>query len=50
MSNKVKTWVLLRGLTREHRHWDDFPEKLQRCFPEAQIISPDLPVMVTMQI
>ena len=43
MSNKVKTWVLLRGLTREHRHWEDFPEKLQQCFPGAQIITPDLP-------
>jgi len=43
MSNKVKTWVLLRGLTREHRHWEDFPEKLQRCFPGTQVITPDLP-------
>jgi len=43
MSNKVKTWVLLRGLTREHRHWEDFPEKLQQCFPGTQIITPDLP-------
>jgi len=43
MSNNVKTWVLIRGLTREHRHWEDFPEKLQRCFPDAKIITPDLP-------
>ena len=43
MSNKVKTWVLLRGLTREHRHWEDFPEILQQCFPGTQIITPDLP-------
>ncbi|MBG7609794.1 MAG: alpha/beta hydrolase [Anaerolineae bacterium] len=43
MSNTVKTWVLLRGLTREHRHWDDFTEKLQRCFPDTKIITPDLP-------
>jgi pimeloyl-ACP methyl ester carboxylesterase len=43
MSNKVKTWVLLRGLTREHRHWEDFPEKLQQHFPGTQIITPDLP-------
>ncbi len=43
MTEKVKTWVLLRGLTREHRHWEDFPAKLQQCFPDAQIITPDLP-------
>lgn len=43
MKNKVKTWVLLRGLTREHRHWEDFPEKLQQCFPASHIITPDLP-------
>ena len=43
MNNKVKTWVLLRGLTREHRHWEGFPEKLQQCFPDSQIITPDLP-------
>ncbi|MBE9560336.1 MAG: alpha/beta hydrolase [Proteobacteria bacterium] len=41
--NQVKTWVLLRGLTREHRHWEDFPEKLQQCFPGSRIITPDLP-------
>ncbi len=43
MSNKIKTWVLLRGLTREHRHWEDFPEKLRHCFPGTQIIAADLP-------
>ena len=43
MSNKVKTWVLLRGLTREHRHWEGFPEKLRHCFPGSQIIAADLP-------
>ena len=43
MTDKVKTWVLLRGLTREHRHWEDFPAKLQQCFPDARIITPDLP-------
>ena len=49
MTDKVKTWVLLRGLAREHRHWEDFPEKLQQCFPDAQIITPNLLVMVLMQ-
>jgi pimeloyl-ACP methyl ester carboxylesterase len=43
MADKVKTWVLIRGLTREHRHWEDFPGKLQRCFPDTKILLPDLP-------
>lgn len=43
MTTKVKTWVLLRGLTREHRHWEDFPIKLQQYFPDAQVVTPDLP-------
>ena len=43
MSENVKTWVLLRGLTREHRHWEGFPAKLQRYFPSSNIITPDLP-------
>lgn len=37
------TWVLLRGLTREHRHWGDFPQLLQSAIPQAKIITPDLP-------
>lgn len=37
------TWVLLRGLTREHRHWENFPQLLQSTFPAAKIILPDLP-------
>ena len=36
-------WVLLRGLTREHRHWEQFPQRLQSTFPAATIITPDLP-------
>ena len=43
MTTKAKTWVLLRGLAREHRHWGDFPEKLQRHFPGSQVVTPDLP-------
>lgn len=43
MTTGVKTWVLLRGLTREQRHWEDFPAKLQRRFPGAQVVTPDLP-------
>ncbi len=37
------TFILLRGLTREQRHWGEFPSLLQAHFPESQIITPDLP-------
>lgn len=37
------TWVLLRGLTREHRHWGDFTQVLQSAIPQAKLITPDLP-------
>lgn len=43
MTENVITWVLLRGLTREHRHWEDFPAKLQQRYPGSTIITPDLP-------
>ena len=37
------TWIFLRGLTRESRHWGDFPAIFRRRFPEARICTPDLP-------
>lgn len=37
------TWVFLRGLIRQHRHWEDFPARFQTAFPEAAIILLDLP-------
>lgn len=39
----MATWILLRGLTRETRHWGDFPEILQRALPGARIEAVDLP-------
>jgi pimeloyl-ACP methyl ester carboxylesterase len=36
-------WVLLRGLTRETRHWGDFPAQLRAVQPGAPIIALDLP-------
>ncbi len=42
MNNK-KTFVLLRGLARQHRHWGEFLFQLQATFPEAEILTPDLP-------
>lgn len=39
----MSTWVLLRGLVRETRHWGEFPQQMQLRFPEAKIIAFDLP-------
>ncbi|MBK7765130.1 MAG: alpha/beta hydrolase [Sulfuritalea sp.] len=37
------TWVLLRGLTRESRHWGDFPQHLAETLGGARVICLDLP-------
>jgi pimeloyl-ACP methyl ester carboxylesterase len=37
------TWLLLRGLTRESRHWGAFPELLQRSLDATTVLAPDLP-------
>jgi pimeloyl-ACP methyl ester carboxylesterase len=39
----VSTWVLLRGLTRERRHWGEFPEILKRECNDAEVHAIDLP-------
>jgi pimeloyl-ACP methyl ester carboxylesterase len=43
----MTTWVFLRGLTREARHWGDFPERFRAAFSgelaAADILTPDLP-------
>lgn len=39
----MSSWIFLRGLIRESRHWGDFPSAFQRRFPDAQIFTPDLP-------
>lgn len=39
----MSSWVLLRGLMREQRHWGGFPAELARVLPGAEIITPDLP-------
>ncbi|OYY95844.1 MAG: alpha/beta hydrolase [Hydrogenophilales bacterium 28-61-23] len=43
----MTTWVFLRGLTREARHWGGFPEQFQAVFAgelaESDILTPDLP-------
>ncbi|NML18305.1 alpha/beta fold hydrolase [Azohydromonas caseinilytica] len=37
-----RTWVLLRGLTREAGHWGGFPQALARHLP-GRVLTPDLP-------
>ncbi|WP_317204095.1 alpha/beta hydrolase [Janthinobacterium sp.] len=39
----MSTWVLLRGLMRERRHWGEFPAVLGAALPQARILTPDLP-------
>jgi pimeloyl-ACP methyl ester carboxylesterase len=39
----VSTWILLRGLTRETRHWGDFPQIFKECVANANVIAVDLP-------
>lgn len=36
-------WVLLRGLGRDKRHWAEFPQQLQKAFPDSKILPLDLP-------
>lgn len=37
------TWVLLRGLMREQRHWGRFPGQLAETVAGAEVVTPDLP-------
>lgn len=39
----MSTWVLLRGLTRESRHWGEFPALLQAQLVSALVVTLDLP-------
>jgi len=39
----MTTWVLLRGLTREKRHWGSFPRQLLARFPEDRVLALELP-------
>jgi len=36
-------WVLLRGLVRQQKHWEAFPEHFARAFPQARVQLLDLP-------
>lgn len=39
----MSSWVLLRGLMREQRHWGNFPAVLAAALPGAAILTPDFP-------
>lgn len=39
----ARTWVLLRGLVREQRHWQEFPAQLGQRFPGDRVVALDLP-------
>jgi len=39
----MSTWIFLRGLTRESRHWGNFPQVFVHEVPDAKIHAPDLP-------
>lgn len=39
----MSTWVFLRGLTRESRHWGEFPAIFRSAIPDAEIVALDLP-------
>ena len=39
----MSTWVLLRGLTRESRHWGDFPDLLRSLPGAPRVVTLDLP-------
>lgn len=39
----MSTWILLRGLTRERRHWGPFPAQLSQEFPGARVVPLELP-------
>ncbi|MDD5249962.1 MAG: alpha/beta hydrolase [Rhodocyclaceae bacterium] len=39
----MSTWIFLRGLTRESRHWGDFPAVFRAAVGDAEVAAPDLP-------
>ncbi|AYH43380.1 alpha/beta hydrolase [Azoarcus sp. DN11] len=39
----MTSWIFLRGLTRESRHWGDFVDVFERTVPDARVVTIDLP-------
>ncbi|MDO8775452.1 MAG: alpha/beta hydrolase [Burkholderiaceae bacterium] len=42
MNTDIKTWIFLRGLTRESRHWGDFVGQFQQALPDSRMVALDL--------
>ena len=38
----MATWIFLRGLTRDSRHWGDFIDAFKNAFPDHPIVTLDL--------
>ncbi len=38
----MATWIFLRGLTRDSRHWGDFIDEFKNAFPDHPIVTLDL--------
>lgn len=43
MATDTLNWVLVRGLSRETRHWAKFPATLQKAYPHSRIQVLELP-------
>ena len=39
----MTTWIFLRGLTRESRHWGGFVDQFQQTIPGSTVIALGLP-------
>jgi pimeloyl-ACP methyl ester carboxylesterase len=39
----MSRWIFLRGLSRDSRHWGDFPDVFRQSIPDAEVLSMDLP-------
>ena len=39
----MTTWVLLRGLMREARHWGEFPMQFQNAMGAQHVVTLDFP-------
>lgn len=42
MKSEKKTWIFLRGLTRQKGHWGDFFDQFQHTFPQSKVIALDM--------
>lgn len=43
MNSDLRTWIFLRGLTRERRHWGGFIGQFQHALPGRRVVALDLP-------